>query len=632
MIDKKDPRQNSVRTDSSDDEAIIDLTDEVIIETEEDDDVIDLKDGLNDEAHETDNAEEDEAFTVWEATSKPDTLKEDVILELDDQFADDETGEGEDELIASAINDSLGSDEDEPSEKDDEFEVKASDDDVIILDNEQDAVEESSVEIADDDTAGTEGDDDLFDLEEEIELEYEMDEDEDELVALDDERSEDQPDFVNMVLGETDKSGRSAQTEEPTEYLEFDFHQLNDIPDMNEGGEGTPPTTAVMDAETLGNDDIEDLPDLADVTELDFEDDDEADNETTTIGEETDSGDDIITRTVEQSLGSDDESERFKAAEKIEFEPTDDADLIALDTNPQEDGQSVALEDDEPLDFENDNGLLVDLEDVTELEDDDEIIPLDGSGDFDAETEDDIVEITEFDQQYPTDSDKMLEQAGILDPADEEEDDFLELIEVEEDRQTEEEPIIGIGESDEKTEFTELDDFFSEESEEEELEPKAAETDFNYASPDELQLAKEEAEGAEDAPVPELAAQTAVPDSEDEAFDFNFDPGAIAQQVDRLDAFLSEDPIDEPEAASPPEDSTAAGKAIQENLAAEPQSEELAAFSAGQIDKAIERVINENFSDRIENIIYEVIEKTVAKEIERLKGVLLDNSPPDDNH
>jgi hypothetical protein len=292
----------------------------------------------------------------------------------------------------------------------------------------------------------------------------------------------------------------------------------------------------------------------------------------------------------------------------------------------------VPLEDAESLDFENDNGLLVDLEDVTELEDDDEIIPLDGSGDFDAESEDDIVEITEFDQHYPTDSDKMLEQAGILDTADEEEDDFLELIEVEEDRQTEEEAIIGSGEWDEKSEFTKLDDFFSEESEEEELEPKAAETDFDNASPDEWQLAKQEAEDAEDAPAPELAAQTAVPESEDEAFNFNFDPGAIAQQVDRLDAFLSEDPIDEPEAASPPEDYAAEENATPENLAAEPHSEELAAFSSAQIDKAIERVINEKFSDRIENIIYDVIEKTVAKEIERLKGVLLGNSPPDDNY
>jgi hypothetical protein len=107
MIDKKDPRLNSLKPDSSDDDVIIDLTDEVIIETEEDDGIMNLKDGLNDEAPRTDNDKDDEDFTVWEATSKPDTLKEDGILELDDQFADDETGMGEDDQIASAINDSL---------------------------------------------------------------------------------------------------------------------------------------------------------------------------------------------------------------------------------------------------------------------------------------------------------------------------------------------------------------------------------------------------------------------------------------------------------------------------------------------------------------------------------------------
>ena len=61
-------------------------------------------------------------------------------------------------------------------------------------------------------------------------------------------------------------------------------------------------------------------------------------------------------------------------------------------------------------------------------------------------------------------------------------------------------------------------------------------------------------------------------------------------------------------------------------------SEESAGLSPEQIDKAIERVINEKFAGRIENIIYEVIEKAVAKEIDRLKGVLLDSIPPDDDY
>ena len=70
---------------------------------------------------------------------------------------------------------------------------------------------------------------------------------------------------------------------------------------------------------------------------------------------------------------------------------------------------------------------------------------------------------------------------------------------------------------------------------------------------------------------------------------------------------------------------------MQENPPVAPQFEELASFSPSQIDAAIERVINEKFSGRIESIIYDVIEKAVAKEIARLKGVLLDTPPADDN-
>ena len=51
---------------------------------------------------------------------------------------------------------------------------------------------------------------------------------------------------------------------------------------------------------------------------------------------------------------------------------------------------------------------------------------------------------------------------------------------------------------------------------------------------------------------------------------------------------------------------------------------------AGHIDAAIERIINEKFSDKIENILYEVIEKAVAREINRLKRSLIGNNSIDD--
>ena len=51
-----------------------------------------------------------------------------------------------------------------------------------------------------------------------------------------------------------------------------------------------------------------------------------------------------------------------------------------------------------------------------------------------------------------------------------------------------------------------------------------------------------------------------------------------------------------------------------------------------RLDTTIERLINEKFSGKIENIIYEVIEKAVSKEIDRLKGILLENDSNADRH
>ena len=53
--------------------------------------------------------------------------------------------------------------------------------------------------------------------------------------------------------------------------------------------------------------------------------------------------------------------------------------------------------------------------------------------------------------------------------------------------------------------------------------------------------------------------------------------------------------------------------------------------SPEQIDQAIERIINKKLAGRIEHIIYEIIEKTVKREIDRLKTSLLEDSTPGDN-
>jgi hypothetical protein len=56
----------------------------------------------------------------------------------------------------------------------------------------------------------------------------------------------------------------------------------------------------------------------------------------------------------------------------------------------------------------------------------------------------------------------------------------------------------------------------------------------------------------------------------------------------------------------------------------------ITAFDADhdKIEESIERIIQEHYSEKIESMVVEVIEKAVSKEIDRLKNILLeDNSP-----
>jgi hypothetical protein len=99
----------------------------------------------------------------------------------------------------------------------------------------------------------------------------------------------------------------------------------------------------------------------------------------------------------------------------------------------------------------------------------------------------------------------------------------------------------------------------------------------------------------------------------------------IAVEVDRLDAFLAEDSTSEPEMTAPPEAQLKEADRSAENFEESTLTSVVMNLSPEQIDTAIERVINEKISAKIETIIHEVIEKAVSKEIDRLKGILLEN-------
>ena len=56
-----------------------------------------------------------------------------------------------------------------------------------------------------------------------------------------------------------------------------------------------------------------------------------------------------------------------------------------------------------------------------------------------------------------------------------------------------------------------------------------------------------------------------------------------------------------------------------------PAAAGLANLAPEQIEESIDRVIQQNFSGKIESMVAEAIEKAVSKEIDRLKNILMDD-------
>ena len=210
-----------------------------------------------------------------------------------------------------------------------------------------------------------------------------------------------------------------------------------------------------------------------------------------------------------------------------------------------------------------------------------DIIPLTELDKDDAKADDDIIEIAEFDQHYPYDDDESLEHGSLLDPADLEDKDFIELFDIEEDGSIEDEEMKELSEAEEKAVEAELSRFF-----EDALEDETG--DENNTHP----------------PVEKFSERDT---------DLNLSTTAAALlsgagKIDRPATLLTQDPTKKEPASN---------------------ADNTAVVSPEQIDQAIERIVNEKLAGRVENIIYEVIEKAVKREIEQLKASLLGDSTPD---
>ena len=562
MIDKKDPRQNYDNDDSSDDEVIIDLTeeidlaDEVDIEPKADNSVLksaeemNIDDPLSLKLDGAPEAENDEKFLAFDEIDESESAKDDAGPELAARTANAQEDPAEDHLFASAMEYPPGTDENEDREITEEFDLSADEDDDIIT--------------------------------------------------------------LDMAHDETD---------EKTEVIEL------------------------MEEEV----DRRDSPDLDDVSGLEFEDKKDANENPAMVEHGSKSSDDIFARAVEQYTGSDDEPNLIDLAREADFSLEDEDEFPDMDELPEDDDELMALSEEKPLKFE-DNVDLLDFDENADLEDDFKV-PMDGFNGVEAADEREIIEITEFDQHFPEDDEALLKKSGMVDRTAEDEDEFLELIDVDENNVPEDEEILEFGESPLIKDDSVLDQFLSEELKDDdslfqatetifgdEKEDKLAENDASKTifdeSPetdsgneDEILKIAAELDEAESDRTP--AAGTVL--SEEEEFKINLDPGTISKQIDRLDPLQIKNSSDDSAAALLSADWADEKPTGPKDSQAGPETEGSLPLSSGQIDAAIERVIKEKFSGTIEDIIYEVIEKAVAKEINRLKRSLLGNNATDDD-
>ena len=315
---------------------------------------------------------------------------------------------------------------------------------------------------------------------------------------------------------------------------------------------------------------------------------DEVDGDSTAIIE-----DDAIEMTGDETQNNFDE--------EIEIDG-DEIDFFAGDNERAEDTNVLAIPSEAPSTFGEDNNDIDMLSDIEfGREKGEEIIPPAELDNDDIETDDDIIEITEFDRHFP--DDEVLEHAGLLDPSGLEDEDFLELFDSEEEGTTENEEMRELSESEEKAVEAELSRFFD--------------------------------DALEDEPAIENNAPQPVKKFSEMDTDLDLAlPAAVLSSglgnTDRPDASFSQDPTNETERAPLPKDQSEKEDHMQKDSPAS-NAGDSPVVSPEQIDQAIERIINEKLAGRIEPIIYEIIEKTVKKEIDRLKAALLEDSTPEDN-
>jgi hypothetical protein len=110
-------------------------------------------------------------------------------------------------------------------------------------------------------------------------------------------------------------------------------------------------------------------------------------------------------------------------------------------------------------------------------------------------------------------------------------------------------------------------------------------------------------------------------ESEDESIDFKLDTDIITDKKEELGEILFDDAAME----SPQVMEDDGSDRSADDLSEESEAADLGTISSRQIEDAVERLIQNNYSEKIESIIVNVIEKAVSREIQKLKDALLDD-------
>jgi hypothetical protein len=344
---------------------------------------------------------------------------------------------------------------------------------------------------------------------------------------------------------------------------------------------------------------------------------------------------------------SDDDDDIIELKDEIPFPPNKEASEIDLsepstaesseDEPSEETGLDLRAFDMETAELEDDLRQLDELPFEEEDESPEEIQPLVTETPAETSGSDDVIEITEFDDILSDDVNEMvtLTDAGeVLDS----EEEFLELIDVEEDSLPEEADDIHAEIEDEIIQF----DGLKAEVEDVELE------DFiNDSLNEEIRIDDDIEDELTNSLGVEAGSEMRMSDEtpEEEDLDFNIDSKEMAERIDQVETIFFDETRSHADLADePPSDAGLFEDIVSDTASPEPEIEDenmplsdvdipeelpaatgLANLAPEQIEESIDRVIQQNFSKKIESMVAEAIEKAVSKEIDRLKNILMDD-------